>query len=137
MCKEYLRISCIVILVVLVSCRNKCRYIECAQDVITFQINDYSSYEIQDSLLKVLYKEKYQNPFISKGNGQFSVDVYGSGFGNLSIYYQDTLKAEVLFNLSNEEGECCNYFIPTEININGELQCMNDCSSRGVFDIEF
>lgn len=73
-----------------------------------FQVKDYSQEEIQDSLLQLKYRNKSVSPFISKGTGQFEVYVYGEGNGSISVFYNDTLKADVSFNLKSEEGECCN-----------------------------
>ena len=69
--------------------------------------------------MRVDYRNQSSSPFISKGNGQFSVEVYGIGLGEMSIYYNDTLKAISTFKLKSVEGECCNFLVPTELKIDG------------------
>lgn len=136
MLSGYLKISLVIIvgLLALFSCRNKCRDIECTQSLITFQIKNYSPEEVQDSLLRVDYLNQSLSPFISKGNGQFSVEIIG--LGEMSIFYNDTLKAISTFKLKSVEGECCNFLVPTELKIDGELKCTNYCSRDSVYDVE-
>ena len=143
----YLRISCVLLLVMLlVSCKNECGDNECPEHAVLLDVSNYDEIKSKDTSLfknesgidsNLVIKDLDRSYYIYNMNrNTFAVFVNSSGLSQ--VFYKDTLKYTINYDPVFVENECCSYYKYENLKINGELKCTNDCSNgNSTYNIEF